>query len=74
MKISILQWNIWGVEDIHNICKFLKENPADIFCLQELTVNYPKQTVKNTPNYLSKELGLNHLATTDSKKANLIGG
>jgi endonuclease/exonuclease/phosphatase family metal-dependent hydrolase len=60
MKISILQWNIWGVEDIHNICKFLKENPADIFCLQELTVNYPKQTVKNTPNYLSKELGLNH--------------
>ncbi len=57
MEITVLQWNIWYKEDISNIAKFLKENKADIICLQELTVNSPDQSIKDTPAYLAKELG-----------------
>lgn len=60
MKISILQWNIWGLEDINNISKFLNTNKVDIICLQELTINYPKQTIKNTPRYLANKLKYNY--------------
>lgn len=38
MKLSVLQWNVWYKEDIRNIAKFLREHPADVICLQELTI------------------------------------
>ncbi len=62
MTISVLQWNVLFQEDIHNIVEFLKLNPADIICLQELTINYPKQTEKNTPQYVAEQLGYEYYA------------
>lgn len=60
MKLSYLQWNVWYLEDIHNIAKYLKENPADIIALQELTVNHPGQTEADTPKYIAEQLGYNY--------------
>lgn len=38
MKLKILSWNIWfDSPDFVSICKFLKESPADIVCLQEVS-------------------------------------
>lgn len=59
MNISFLQWNVWYLEDIHNIAEYIKENPADIIALQELTVNHAGQTENNTPEYIAKQLGYN---------------
>lgn len=59
MKISILQWNIWCDEDVRNTLEFLKQNKADIVCLQELTINYPNQAIQNSPEYIAKGLGYN---------------
>ncbi len=58
-SISILQWNVWYLEDIKNITTFLKENKADIICLQELTIDFDKQNNIHTPEYIAKELGYN---------------
>lgn len=57
--IKILQWNVWYLEDIKNIAAFLKENKADIICLQELTIDFDKQNNIHTPEYIAKELGYN---------------
>lgn len=59
MKLTYIQWNVWYLEDIHNIVKYLKENPTDIIALQELTVNHPGQTEANTPEYIAWQLGYN---------------
>jgi endonuclease/exonuclease/phosphatase family metal-dependent hydrolase len=60
MGITILQWNIWYKEPISNIAKFLKDNPADIICLQELMHNWPNQEVADTSRYIADELGYNY--------------
>ncbi len=71
MEITVLQWNIWYAEDIHNITQFLLEHPADIICVQELAINHPNQPVVDTPKYLAEKLGYNYhykhlpLNTTD---------
>lgn len=57
INVSLLQWNIWYLEDINNIAKFLNENKTDIICAQELTINFDKQSYIDTPNYLAKKLG-----------------
>lgn len=57
--ISILQWNVWYLEDIKNIAAFLKENKADIICLQELTIDFNKQDNVHAPEYVAHELGYN---------------
>ncbi|MDB5182569.1 MAG: endonuclease/exonuclease/phosphatase [Candidatus Saccharibacteria bacterium] len=59
MNISVLQWNIWYKEDVRKIVEFLKENPADIICLQELPINYATSVVKDSPEYIARELGYN---------------
>lgn len=59
MKVSILQWNVWYLEDIKNIAEFLKQNHADIICLQELSIDFEKQNYIHTPEYIAKELGYN---------------
>lgn len=58
-KLSILQWNIWYIEDIKNIAQFLNEHKADVICLQELTINFDRQDHIHTPNYITEELGYN---------------
>lgn len=60
MKVSFLQWNIWYDEDIRNIAKYLLENKADIICLQELSLNGPKQLHTDGPQYIAKQLGYNY--------------
>ena len=57
MKLSYLEWNVWYLEDVHNIAKYLKDNPADVIALQELTVNHPGQSEKDTPQYIAEQLG-----------------
>ncbi len=60
MTFSVLQWNIWYKEDIRNIGKFLESHKADIICLQELSLNHPLQTIKDTPAYIAEQLGYNY--------------
>jgi endonuclease/exonuclease/phosphatase family metal-dependent hydrolase len=55
-NLSILQWNIWYLEDIHNVAEFLSKNVADVICLQELTINFDKQQNVHTPNFIAKQL------------------
>ena len=57
MKLSFLQWNVWYLEDIHNVVNYLKKNPADIIALQELTTNHPGQSERDTAAYIAKQLG-----------------
>ncbi len=56
MKLSILQWNVWYKEDICNIAAFLKEHPADVICLQEMTIQDTSES-GHAPNYIAKQLG-----------------
>jgi len=37
MKLSVLQWNVWFRERADHIMSVLREQDADIVCLQELT-------------------------------------
>lgn len=60
MKLSLIQWNILYSEPIANIASFLKQNPGDIICLQELTINSPLQDNIDTPKFIAKELGYNY--------------
>jgi endonuclease/exonuclease/phosphatase family metal-dependent hydrolase len=60
MKITLLQWNVWYKEDIRNIVQFLKSNPTDIVCLQELTIDSPDQVIKDSPLYVADQLGYNY--------------
>ena len=59
MQLSVLQWNIWFNEKPEHIVAFLKANPADVVCLQELTFDY------HTPDvaaYIAEHLGYNYFA------------
>lgn len=56
MQVSILQWNVWYNEDIRAILAFLKAHPADVLCLQELTIGHVSFADK-TPEYLAEQLG-----------------
>lgn len=60
MKISLIQWNILYKEPIQNIAKFLKQNPTDIICLQELTIGFEEQNKIDAPKYIANELGYNY--------------
>jgi endonuclease/exonuclease/phosphatase family metal-dependent hydrolase len=60
MKISVLQWNILFKEPINNIIKFLKQHPADIICLQELSTDLDIQNSLNAPKEIAKSLGFNY--------------
>lgn len=80
MTLTLLQWNIWYKEDIHHIAEFLKHNPADIICLQELTVGSPDQVIKNTPEFIARSLGYNYfhkeipIEDTDGTKMMFVNG
>ncbi|HUB93100.1 MAG TPA: endonuclease/exonuclease/phosphatase family protein [Verrucomicrobiae bacterium] len=58
MNLTILQWNIWYREDIRNIAQFLKGHPADIICLQELTIRSAPE-IGYGPHYIAEQLGYN---------------
>jgi endonuclease/exonuclease/phosphatase family metal-dependent hydrolase len=60
MEVSILQWNIWYKEPISNIVEFLKNNCADVICLQELMHRWPDQEVTDTSKYIAEKLGYNY--------------
>ena len=80
MKISVLQWNIWYREDIKRIASFLLKQQADIICLQELTVNYQGQDIKDTPSYIAEQLGYHYyvkelpIESTDGQRMMLANG
>jgi len=57
VNISILQWNVWYLEDIKKVAEFLRANRADIVCLQELTIDFDQQNNIHTPEYIANELG-----------------
>lgn len=56
MTLSLLQWNIWYKEDIRSIVQFLREHPADVICLQELTTQDIPE-IGHTPDYIAEQLG-----------------
>ncbi|MDQ3954514.1 MAG: endonuclease/exonuclease/phosphatase family protein [Actinomycetota bacterium] len=47
---------MWSAESPYQIESFLKEAPADILCLQELTVDRPEHDHKNGPMHLAQAL------------------
>jgi endonuclease/exonuclease/phosphatase family metal-dependent hydrolase len=57
MHIRILEWNIWYKENIQNVIEFLKEQNADIICLQELTVGHELHGKENLPQRIADALG-----------------
>jgi len=57
MELTILQWNIWYMEDVAKVVAFLKAHPADVVCLQEMTIGFAKQAVRHVPDYIAHELG-----------------
>lgn len=79
IDFSILQWNVWYKEDPDNIVRLLKEQNADIICLQELTIN-PSAPVQNVPEYLAAQLDYNvrfkelPIESTDGKKIAIANG
>jgi endonuclease/exonuclease/phosphatase family metal-dependent hydrolase len=58
-KLTVLQWNVWYKEDIRNAAALLKEYPADVVCLQELTIQ-DVPAIGHTPDYIAKQLGYHH--------------
>lgn len=80
MKLSVLQWNTWYNEDIHNVSKLLAELNPDVICLQELTIGYPDQTVVDTPAHIAQALGYHAyhaevpIESTDGSKITLANG
>lgn len=80
MNISIMQWNIWYLEDIRDVAKLLNVIKPDMCCLQELTIDHPVQIIKNTPKYLADQMGYHFFAkelpieTTDGQKVMLANG
>jgi endonuclease/exonuclease/phosphatase family metal-dependent hydrolase len=56
LKLSILQWNTWYKEENQNIVSFLKAHPADVICLQELTIE-ANEGRKHLPRYIAEQLG-----------------
>lgn len=60
MKVSVLTWNVWYKEKAENIDELLKQENADIICLQELTQNATHSTQKDVPSFISKALGYNY--------------
>lgn len=58
----MLQWNVLYKEDINNIVSFLKDNPTDVVCLQELTIDFEDQNFIHTPNFVADALGYHHYA------------
>ena len=57
MEVSVMQWNVWFKQDIDEVVDFLKANPADIICLQELTRGYVEQTRENTWEFIAHAIG-----------------
>lgn len=55
-SLSVLQWNTWYKEDNQNIVTFLIEHPADVICLQELTIE-AEDGIKHLPKYIAEQLG-----------------
>jgi endonuclease/exonuclease/phosphatase family metal-dependent hydrolase len=80
MILSILHWNIWYEEDARNIATALKEHPADIVCLQELSIGYPGGAIHDVPAYLAEQLGYHSyykelpIESTDGSKLTLADG
>ncbi len=58
--MKLLQWNVWYKEDIENILLQIQEINPDVICLQELTIGFDDQKVKNTIEFLSEKLGFNN--------------
>src|SRR5579885_875678 len=80
MEVSVLQWNVWYQENIHNVVGFLKDHMADVICLQELTIDSPQQPEQNTPAYVAGQLSLHYfckelpIESTDGQKMMLANG
>lgn len=77
MKLSILQWNVWYKEDIRNIAQFLREHPADVICLQELTIQDAPE-IGHSPDYIAQQLGYHHfykeIDLGEGKSINIANG
>lgn len=58
MKLTVLQWNVWYREDVHHVVDFLRDHPADIYCLQEMLVAGQGQPENHAPSFLAAQLGL----------------
>lgn len=80
MTITIMQWNIWYLEDIAKVAAFIKEQAPDIVCLQEMTIGHPLQLVKDAPAYIAEQLDYQYYAkelpieATDGTKITLANG
>ena len=56
MKLSLLQWNIWYLEDVEKVLGVIGELSPDILCLQELTQNSKKNPGIDTAKIIQQNL------------------
>lgn len=61
MTLTFLQWNIRYKENTRSVAAFLKAHPADVICLQELTLQDIPE-VGNAAAYIAEQLGYYHYA------------
>jgi endonuclease/exonuclease/phosphatase family metal-dependent hydrolase len=74
MRIKVLQWNVWYLEDVGNIIKFTKSVSPDIVCFQELVVNGNWNKFENVPERIAKALRFFHAFFPAQRQPNGKGG
>jgi endonuclease/exonuclease/phosphatase family metal-dependent hydrolase len=80
MRLSVLQWNVLYSENINNTIDFLRQNPVDIICLQELTIDDNSGEPGHKPDYIARQLGYHHfykdlpIESTEGKQLTLVDG
>lgn len=57
--MKLLQWNVWFRESYGNILEVLRQNPAEVYCLQELTIGFEGQGNIDMPAKLAYDLDMN---------------
>lgn len=59
MKLRVLQWNIWYLENIHKVIDVIRTINPDIACLQELSGNTEANPGLNTDELIGQALAFN---------------
>lgn len=59
MKIKVVSWNIWYGKYLDEIIKYLKDEKADIVCLQETVANMDGSD--NTAKKIAQKLSVKFL-------------
>ena len=57
-SVRVMQWNIERGAEFRRIAQVLKDVNADVLCLQELDIGCERSSMRNVPQLLADELGM----------------